>query len=126
MTSRMKIIPSLIAYCTFIRPPTLSASASSRGLPLQLGDGLVGESVCGGSEQALSPEWMPASSMCSMMPQTNTSLPSARQSTSISVALLTIAVEGIAEIVKLDMTIEDGKVAIYRARINVSFKYQEE
>jgi flavin-binding protein dodecin len=29
----------------------------------------------------------------------------------------------IAEVVKLDMTIEDGKVAIYRARINLSFKY---
>ncbi|RLC31904.1 MAG: transporter, partial [Deltaproteobacteria bacterium] len=24
---------------------------------------------------------------------------------------------------KLDMTIEDGKVAAYRARVNVSFKY---
>jgi hypothetical protein len=30
----------------------------------------------------------------------------------------------IAEVVKLDMTIEDGKVAIYRARVNVSFKYK--
>jgi len=29
----------------------------------------------------------------------------------------------IAEITKLDMTIEDGKVAMYRARVNVSFKY---
>lgn len=29
----------------------------------------------------------------------------------------------IAEIVKLDMTIEDGKVANYRARVNLSFKY---
>ena len=32
----------------------------------------------------------------------------------------------IAEIVKLDMTIEDGKVAMYRARVNLSFRYQEE
>ena len=31
----------------------------------------------------------------------------------------------IAEVVKLDMTIEDGKVATYRARVNLSFKYQE-
>jgi flavin-binding protein dodecin len=31
----------------------------------------------------------------------------------------------IAEVVKLDMTIEGGKIALYRARINVSFKYQE-
>lgn len=29
----------------------------------------------------------------------------------------------IAEITKLDMTIKDGKVAAYRARVNVSFKY---
>ena len=31
----------------------------------------------------------------------------------------------IAEITKLDVTIEDGKVTSYRARINVSFKYHE-
>jgi len=29
----------------------------------------------------------------------------------------------IAEITKLDLTIEDGKVTSYRARVNVSFKY---
>ena len=29
----------------------------------------------------------------------------------------------IAEIVKLDMAIEDGKVTMYRARLNLSFKY---
>ena len=29
----------------------------------------------------------------------------------------------IAEIVKLDMQIDKGKVAAYRARVNVSFKY---
>lgn len=29
----------------------------------------------------------------------------------------------IAEIVKLDMTIENGKVTTYRARVNLSFKY---
>jgi flavin-binding protein dodecin len=29
----------------------------------------------------------------------------------------------IAEITKLDLTIEDGKVMSYRARVNVSFKY---
>ena len=29
----------------------------------------------------------------------------------------------IAEVTKLDMTIENGKVTSYRARINVSFKY---
>lgn len=30
----------------------------------------------------------------------------------------------IAEVTKLDMKIEDGKVAAYRARLNLSFKYQ--
>jgi dodecin len=30
----------------------------------------------------------------------------------------------IAEISELDMKIEDGKVASYRARVKVSFKYQ--
>lgn len=29
----------------------------------------------------------------------------------------------IAEVTKLDVTIENGKVASYRARLNVSFKY---
>ena len=32
----------------------------------------------------------------------------------------------IAEITKLDVTIENGKVNSYRARINVSFKYRKE
>ena len=32
----------------------------------------------------------------------------------------------IAEIVTLDMTIEDGKVSTYRAKVNVSFKYHGE
>ncbi len=29
----------------------------------------------------------------------------------------------VAEVTKLDLTIEDGKVTAFRARINVSFKY---
>ena len=29
----------------------------------------------------------------------------------------------VAEIAKLDMKVEDGKVASYRARVNLSFKY---
>ncbi|SHL54505.1 hypothetical protein SAMN05216428_103160 [Nitrosospira sp. Nsp11] len=32
----------------------------------------------------------------------------------------------VAEIVKLDMVIEDGKVVAYRARVNLSFKYETE
>ncbi|HVI82156.1 MAG TPA: dodecin family protein [Chthoniobacterales bacterium] len=30
----------------------------------------------------------------------------------------------VAEIVKLDMTVENSKVRAYRARVDVSFKYQ--
>ena len=32
----------------------------------------------------------------------------------------------IAEVIKLDMSVEDGKVKLYRARVNVSFKYHGE
>lgn len=32
----------------------------------------------------------------------------------------------VAEITKLDMTIEDGQVKFFRARVNISFKYQKE
>jgi flavin-binding protein dodecin len=31
----------------------------------------------------------------------------------------------VAEITKLDMSMEGGKVKFYRARVNVSFKYQK-
>ena len=31
----------------------------------------------------------------------------------------------VGEITKLDMTVEDGKVTAYRARISVSFKYED-
>ena len=31
----------------------------------------------------------------------------------------------IAEVTKLDLTIENGKVTSYRARLNVSFKYMK-
>ena len=30
----------------------------------------------------------------------------------------------VAEVVELDMTIEDGSVATYRAKVRVSFKYE--
>jgi flavin-binding protein dodecin len=30
----------------------------------------------------------------------------------------------VAEVVKLDVTIEDGKIARFRTRLNVSFKYE--
>ena len=31
----------------------------------------------------------------------------------------------VAEVAQLDMTVEDGKVALYRAKVKVSFKYEE-
>jgi dodecin len=31
----------------------------------------------------------------------------------------------VAEVVKLDMVVENGKITTYRARVNVSFKYQK-
>jgi flavin-binding protein dodecin len=32
----------------------------------------------------------------------------------------------VGEIVRLDVTIDDGKVTTYRARVNISFKYEAE
>ena len=32
----------------------------------------------------------------------------------------------VAEVTELDMALEDGKVATYRAKVNVSFKYEDE
>jgi flavin-binding protein dodecin len=32
----------------------------------------------------------------------------------------------IAEVTKLDMTVENGKVTTYRAKISLSFKYEEQ
>lgn len=32
----------------------------------------------------------------------------------------------IAEVTKLDVTVEDGKIKNYRTRVNLSFKYQKE
>ena len=31
----------------------------------------------------------------------------------------------VAEVTQLDMTVQDGKVKSYRAKVNVSFKYQK-
>ena len=30
----------------------------------------------------------------------------------------------VGEVVKFDLTIDDGHVALYRARVNISFKYE--
>jgi dodecin len=32
----------------------------------------------------------------------------------------------VGEIVKLDVTIDEGRVTHYRARVNISFKYEEQ
>ena len=32
----------------------------------------------------------------------------------------------VAEVIRLDMTVENGKVKQYRSRVNVSFKYEKE
>jgi flavin-binding protein dodecin len=32
----------------------------------------------------------------------------------------------VAEVVKLDLTVEEGKVARFRTRLNLSFKYENE
>jgi flavin-binding protein dodecin len=42
----------------------------------------------------------------------------------ISTAGKTLRDLRVAEITKLDMTIKDGKVATYRARVTLSFKYE--
>ncbi|HOJ42645.1 MAG TPA: dodecin family protein [Syntrophorhabdaceae bacterium] len=46
--------------------------------------------------------------------------------TAVETASKTLKDLRIAEIVKLDMTIENGKVTTYRARVNISFKYHGE
>lgn len=46
--------------------------------------------------------------------------------TAVKTASKTLKDLRIAEVVQLDMHIEDGKVSLYRAKIKVSFKYHEE
>jgi hypothetical protein len=41
----------------------------------------------------------------------------------VATAARTVRDLRIAEVVRLDVTIEDGKVTSYRARLNISFKY---
>ncbi|ARO88858.1 dodecin domain-containing protein [Nitrosospira lacus] len=42
----------------------------------------------------------------------------------VKVASKTLRDLRVAEIIKLDMVIENGKVTAYRARVNLSFKYE--
>jgi len=41
----------------------------------------------------------------------------------VSAASKTLRDLRVAEVIKLDMVVEDGKVAAYRARVALSFKY---
>ena len=41
----------------------------------------------------------------------------------VSAASKTLRDLRVAEIIKLDMVVEDGKIAAYRARVALSFKY---
>jgi len=42
----------------------------------------------------------------------------------VSAASKTLRDLRVAEVIKLDMVVEDGKVAAYRARVALSFKYE--
>ncbi len=46
--------------------------------------------------------------------------------TAVETAAGTIHDLRVAEVVKLDVTIENGKITRYRARLNLSFKYDKE
>ena len=46
-------------------------------------------------------------------------------SNAIETAMSTLRDVRIAEITKLDVVIDDGKITTFRARINVSFKYEK-
>ena len=75
---------SLMAYWMFIRPTTLSARAIRR-VYSRIVPRCRSATMNGGTTQELSPEWMPASSMCSMMPPMTTApVASATASTSNS------------------------------------------
>ena len=77
--------PAASAYWTFSSPwtptPRAMASVDSRIRAISLRPRVIG-----GSAHAESPEWMPASSMCSITPPRNSSSPSYSASTSISIA----------------------------------------
>src|SRR3954452_22879511 len=77
--------PPSTAYWTFRRPTT----PSPRAIPAvhaRIWSSIAWPSECGGSTHAESPEWMPASSTCCMIPPIQTSSPSQIASTSTSIA----------------------------------------
>lgn len=44
----------------------------------------------------------------------------------VETAAATLRELRVAEVVKLDVTVEDGKISRYRARLNLSFKYDKD
>ena len=72
-------------YWTLMSPTVPSARAIRR-VASRISPSSSEPSECGGSTQALSPEWMPASSTCCMTPPIHTSSPSQMASTSTSIA----------------------------------------
>jgi dodecin len=46
--------------------------------------------------------------------------------TAVETASKTVRDLRVAEIVKLDVTIDEGRVTSFRARLNISFKYEAE
>ena len=74
-----------IAYWMFIKPTTFSSIAILRVYSWIVSMCFCGIEV-GGITQAESPEWTPASSMCSITAGTNASVPSAIASASASIA----------------------------------------
>ena len=73
------------ANCTFNRPRTPTPCAMAR-VDVRMRSMSDSPRVIGGRAHAESPEWMPASSMCSMTPARYMSWPSKSASTSISIA----------------------------------------
>ena len=73
------------ANCTLRSPTTPSPSAIAR-VWARISSSISPPSECGGSTQAESPEWMPASSTCCMTPPIQAASPSHSASTSTSMA----------------------------------------
>jgi hypothetical protein len=67
LTSRQYTVPSLTANWALMSPRTPSASAR-RSIVVTMAPNVKSSSEWGGSTQAESPEWTPASSMCSRIP----------------------------------------------------------
>ena len=77
--------PAASAYWTLSRPRT-PTPAAIRLVASRMASMSAWPSVIGGSAHAESPEWIPASSMCSITPPRYRSSPSYSASTSISIA----------------------------------------